>query len=81
MQEPGIVYLRHEDVFLMSKQNLNYNVSDFVYHRSDAKTEKMKLLIVEDLGSGWYCCRYIHYKDLHTNPHRKLHETDLVRVG
>lgn len=61
--------------------NNTFNIGDFIYHIDDAKTERMKMLIVECLDNSWVCCRYIHYKELGVKPHRKFNVSEISQVG
>lgn len=55
-------------------------IGDFVHHECDPKTEKMKLLIIDDLCDGMLLCRYVHHNELRTEPERKFHTSELIGV-
>lgn len=50
----------------------------FAHHNTDAKTERMKLLVIDDLGDDMVLCRYVHHKELKTNPERKFHVSEII---
>ena len=63
--------------FMFDEYWSTFNIGGFVHHNDDVKNERMKMLIVECLGDNWFCCRYIHYKELGVKPHRKFHVSEL----
>ena len=60
--------------------NDKLDVGNFAYHIADPKTDIMKLLIIDTLSDGWFCCQYINYRILQITPRRKFHISELETI-
>lgn len=77
------------DIILQTIQDDNsidndcFDVGTFVYHIADQRINIMKLLIIDTLSDGWFCCQYIHHRMLNITPQRKFHESELeiIRIA